>query len=129
MFKSASKKFPTYVRYYAHFLNLALVDSTKHVPEAADFFALMETLYNYVFVCSAKVHAVHINQQSLLHPSKPVHQLQRLSDTRWACRYFAVEAVCSTNDVILATLQVTLVTLDAMKMLINFNEFSNGTMK
>ena len=96
----------TYVRYYAHFLNLALVDSTKHVPEAADFFALMEPLYNYVFVSSAKVHAVHINQQSLLHPSKPVHQLQRLSDTRWACRYFAVEAVCSTYDVILATLQV-----------------------
>ena len=42
----------------------------------------------------------------MLHPSKPVHQLQRLSDTRWACRYFAVEAVCSTYDVILATPQV-----------------------
>ena len=46
-----------------------------------------------------------IHQQSLLHPNKQVHQLQRLSNTRWACRYLAVEAVCSTYDVILATLQ------------------------
>ena len=59
-----------------------------------------------MFVSSAKVHAVCTHQQSLLHPSKPVHQLQHLSDTRWACRYFAIEAVCSTYDVILATLQV-----------------------
>lgn len=95
----------TYVHCYAHCLNLALVDSTKHVSDAADFFALMETLY--VFISSAKfikVHAVYIHQQSLMHPNKQVHQLQCLSDTRWACRYFAVEAVCSTYDVILATL-------------------------
>jgi len=31
--------------------------------------------------------------------------LQRLSDTRWVCRYAAVDAVCSTIDSILATLQ------------------------
>jgi len=31
-------------------------------------------------------------------------QLQRLSDTRWACRYFVVEVVYSTYGVILATL-------------------------
>ena len=48
---------------------------------------------------------LYIHQQSLLHPNKPVHQLQRLSDTHWACRYFAVEAVCTTYDVILVTLQ------------------------
>ena len=28
-----------------HYLNLALVDSTKHVSDTADFFALMEILY------------------------------------------------------------------------------------
>ena len=61
------------------------------MSEVAEFFALMETLY--VFVSSPKVHAVYIHQQSLLHPNKPVHQLQHLSDTRWAYRYFAVEAV------------------------------------
>ena len=55
----------TYVHCYARCLNLALVDSTKHVQEAADFLALMETLY--VFVSFTKVHAVYIYQQSLLH--------------------------------------------------------------
>uniref|UniRef100_A0A1X7U5B4 Uncharacterized protein n=1 Tax=Amphimedon queenslandica TaxID=400682 RepID=A0A1X7U5B4_AMPQE len=31
--------------------------------------------------------------------------MQRLSDTRWACRYAAVESVCSTYDLIFATLE------------------------
>ena len=73
----------------------------------------METLN--VFVSSTKVHAVYTHQQSLLHPNKPVHQLQHLSDTRWACRYLAVEAVCSTYDVILATLQVIVDGEDRLK--------------
>ena len=34
-----------YVHCYAHCLNLVLVDSTKSVSEASDFFYLMETLY------------------------------------------------------------------------------------
>ena len=76
----------------------------------------METLY--VFVSSAKVHTVYTHQQSLLHPNKPVHQLQRLSDTRWACRYFAVEAVCSTYDVILVTLQAIVDGADRVKTIV-----------
>ena len=41
-------------------------------------------------------------------PHKQVRQLQHLSDTHWASRYAvdtAVDAVCSTIDSILATLQ------------------------
>ena len=34
----------TYVHCYAHCLNLVLVDSTKRVSEASNFFSLMETL-------------------------------------------------------------------------------------
>ena len=32
-------------------------------------------------------------------------QLQRLSDTCWSCRYSVVDAVCSTFDLVLATLE------------------------
>ena len=92
-----------YVHCYAHCLNLVLVDSTKSVPEAAEFFALLEILY--VFMSSSKAHTLYIQQQTTLHPHKPVRQLQHLSNTRWACRYAAVDAVCSTIDSILATLQ------------------------
>ena len=92
-----------YVHCYAHCLNLVLVDTTKTVPQASEFFALMETLY--VFISTSKAHTVYIQQQNALHPDKPIHQLQKLSDTRWTCRFAAVEAVCTTFDAILATLQ------------------------
>ena len=92
-----------YIHCYAHCLNLVLVDSTKSVAEAAEFFALLELLY--IFMSTSKVHTIYIQQQSSLNPTKPIRQLQRLSDTRWACRFNAVDAVCSTYDSILATLQ------------------------
>ena len=55
----------TYIHCYTHCLNLALVDTTKHVSDAADFFTLMEI--PYVFISLAKVHALYIHQQSLSH--------------------------------------------------------------
>ena len=102
-----------YIHCYAHCLNLVLVDSTKSVPEAAEFFALLEALY--VFMSASKAHTVYTQQQSILHPEKPLHQLQRLSDTRWACRFYAVDAICSTFDAILATLQCIMDGSDKMK--------------
>ena len=62
-----------YVHCYAHCLNLVLVDSTKCVPEASEFFALLEMLY--VFMSTSKAHTIYMQQQSILHPGKPVHQL------------------------------------------------------
>ena len=53
-----------YVHCYAHCLNLVLVDATKRVPEAADFFAIMESLY--VFLSSAKAHTIYRQQQAAM---------------------------------------------------------------
>ena len=92
-----------YVHRYAHCLNLALVDCVRNVQEASEFFALMELLY--VFTSSTKAHVLYIKKQTELHPGKQTRQLQRLSDTRWACRYFAVDAICCTFDSVLATLE------------------------
>lgn len=69
----------TYVHCNAHCLNLVLVDSTKKVSYASEFFSLLETLY--VFMSGSKTHAIFIQKQSELHPNKQVRQLQRLSDT------------------------------------------------
>ena len=93
----------TYVHCYAHCLNLALVDCVRNVQDASEFFALMELLY--VFMSSSKAHELYLKKQTELHPTKQIRQLQRLSDTRWACRYFAVDAVCCTYDAIIATLE------------------------
>ena len=46
-----------YVHCYAHCLNLVLVDTTKAVSEAAEFFAMMEKLY--VLVSKSRVHEVY----------------------------------------------------------------------
>ena len=92
-----------YVHCYAHCLNLALVDTTRSITEASDFFALMQTLY--VFMSSSKAHDVYLQKQTELHPYKQLRLLQRLSDTRWACRYFAIDAVCCTFDSLLAALE------------------------
>lgn len=59
----------------------------------------------YVFISTSKAHEVYISKQSELHADQQVRQMQRLSDTRWACQYAAVETVCSTYDSIIATLE------------------------
>ena len=83
-----------YIHCYAHCLNLALVDCSKRVPLAREFFTLNQTLYTSV--STSKTHALFIRVQKERYPDKPVHQLQGLSNTRWACHQSAVHAICST---------------------------------
>ena len=92
-----------YIHCHAHILNLVLVDSVKAVPDATQFFALVESLY--VFLSTTKVHVIFLQKQKDLHPHKQTRELQRLCDTRWACRYFSVNSICYTFDAILATLE------------------------
>ena len=92
-----------YIHCYAHKLNLALVDCVKGNQFACDFFCLIEALY--VYISTTKAHSLFIAKQKELHPEKQVHQLQKLSDTRWACRQSAVNAICRTYDALLATLE------------------------
>ena len=95
-----------YVHCNAHCLNLCLVDCAKAIREASDFFASLETLY--VFLSSSKCHSIFMQQQKEIYPDKQPRQLQRLSDTRWACRQGAVNAVCYTFDAIVATLSTVI---------------------
>lgn len=99
-----------YIHCHAHCLNLVLVDCSKQVDE---FFQLLEALY--VFISTSKAHEVYISQQSQLHPDNQIHQMQRLSDTRWACRYAAVDTVCSTYKSVLATLTTIIKDRDKAK--------------
>ena len=92
-----------YIHCYDHCLNLALVDTTKQVQEASEFFVIMQNLY--VFLSLAKAHTIFLHKQHEEYPNKSTRQLQCLPDTRWACRYFAVEVVYSTNGAILSTLE------------------------
>ena len=102
-----------YIHCYAHVLNLVLVDSVKSVSCASEFFILMEGLY--VFVATSKVHVVFKEKQLLLHPDKQPLELQKLSDTRWVCRYAAVNAVCRTYDSLLLTMEEVAESTDSSK--------------
>lgn len=102
-----------YIHCHAHILNLVLVDSVKAVPDATQFFALVESLY--VFLSTTKAHVIFLQKQKELQPHKQTRELQRLSDTRWACRYSAVNSICYTFDAILATLEDITEDSDGMK--------------
>ena len=56
---------------------------------------------------TSKAHIVFIEKQKENHPGKQAKELQRLSDTRWACRSLALDAIASTYmyDSVIATLQ------------------------
>ena len=91
-----------YIHCHAHCLNLVLVDCVKKNAHTFEFFALVQSLY--VFMSSTKAHAIFFEKQNQLHPDQQTRQLQRLSDTRWACRYLSLYVIASTFDSILATL-------------------------
>ena len=54
---------------------------------------------------ASKPHVVFAEKQKLLHPDKQPLALQKLSDTRWACRYSAINAVSRTFDSLLLSLE------------------------
>ena len=88
-----------YVHCNAHCLNLCLVDSTKAICKTCEFFASLET-----FLSSSKCHSVFMQQKREIYPNKQPRELQRLSDTRRACRHGAVSAVCCTFDAVIGAL-------------------------
>lgn len=79
-----------YVHCNAHCLNLVLVDSTKSVPESETFFSLLQKLY--VYMSGSCVHQKWLSVQKEMYQGAP-RELQRLSDTRWACRYQACKNI------------------------------------
>ena len=96
--------YAVYIHCRAHVLNLVLVDCAKNNLFAAEFFSLIQSLYT--FMSTSKAHVIFLQKQQEIHPGKPTRELQRLSDTRWACRSMALDAIASTFDAIIATLEV-----------------------
>lgn len=90
-----------YVHCNAHCLNLVIVDAVKAVPEADCFFSLLQKLY--VYMSGSYVHQKWITVQKDMYPEAP-RELQRLSDTRWACRYSACKTVMDRLPAILRVL-------------------------
>ena len=93
-----------YIHCCAHRLNLALVDATKSIPFACEFFTLIEKLY--VFLSASKAHSIFLDKQKEVSPDKQTLELKRLVETRWACRYNAIHTILHTYKAILLTLEL-----------------------
>lgn len=99
----AVAKHAFYVHCNAHCLNLVLVDM---VPEAACFFSLLQKLY--VFMLSSYIHNKWLEVQQEIYGGQS-RKLQKLSDTKWACRHFACRnmmdrlpaVICVLEDIVL----------------------------
>ncbi|XP_061909661.1 zinc finger MYM-type protein 1-like isoform X2 [Entelurus aequoreus] len=92
-----------YVHCHAHCLNLVLVESVKSSLHFIAFFNLVEKLYVF-FTASSKRHTAFVKCQQDLQPGERVIQLQKLSDTRWACRGKALKALNKVMDAVVKTL-------------------------
>uniref|UniRef100_A0A1X7VCM0 DUF4371 domain-containing protein n=1 Tax=Amphimedon queenslandica TaxID=400682 RepID=A0A1X7VCM0_AMPQE len=109
-----------YVHCQAHILNLVLVDSAKNNSFAIEFFALVASLY--VFMSTSKTHAVSLEKLKQLHPGKQSKELQRLSDTRCACRSLALDVIATTYDAIIATFEHISDESDKAKAVVLFHQ-------
>ena len=81
-----------YSHCYAHCVNLVLVEATSTNQYTRNFFGVLQNLYNFL---EASPHR-HSKLESLMLElkSKPrIKSLKKLSDTRWACRSDAIQAV------------------------------------
>ncbi len=96
----AVAKHAFYVHCCVHCLNLVIVDAVKNVSGAGNFFSLLERLC--VFLSGSYVHQKWLEVQRNMYDGVS-RELQRLSDTRWACRHVAC---CNVMDRLLAILQV-----------------------
>ena len=47
-----------------------------------------------------------MEKQAQIYSGKGIRQLKRLSDTRWACRHAAVNALACTYEAVVATLEL-----------------------
>ncbi|KAK0131499.1 hypothetical protein N1851_033797 [Merluccius polli] len=70
-----------YVHCNTHCLNLVLVDTFKSVPEATCLFSLLQKLQG------SYIHHKWLDVQREMYGGQP-RELQKLSNTRWACRHF-----------------------------------------
>ncbi len=81
-----------YVHCQAHCLNLVLVEAAKSSLHFITFFNLVQKLHVFL-TSSTKRHTEFVKCQEGLHTGEYVIKLQKLSDTRRACREKALKAL------------------------------------
>ena len=94
--------YATFIPCFGHSLNLVGKEAASSCSEAVSFFDLIQALYVF-FTASTSRHKKLFDV--LQKKDVPVFMPKRLSDTRWSCRFDAVQAVKNGYEEIMNVLQ------------------------
>ncbi|XP_064089169.1 uncharacterized protein LOC135203362 [Macrobrachium nipponense] len=97
--------FAYYVHCYGHKLNLVLTSVAKNLPQASEFFSLLEEVY--IFASDAVAYEKFLSIQCEIFPEEEMRKLQHLSDTRWWCRATSCENALLRLECIIRLLKET----------------------
>lgn len=92
-----------YVHCCAHALNLVTIEAMSVNSDVQLFFGTAEKLYTFLTSSLPRLHTLKEHQKSQYESTADT--LKRLSNTRWASRKHAVDAVVGSFSTILATLE------------------------
>ena len=92
-----------YIHCYARQSNLVVVDSCKSSRYAADFFAMLQEIYN--FISGSFVHVKWLELQKSDYPHETPIELKKLSDTRWTAQIRACHAAIKRFPTLITLLQ------------------------
>lgn len=90
-----------YVHWYAHILNLCLIDLTKQVKQIRNMFGVLNSLHNLISA-SSKIYSVFEYMTKTLSDGKGPKTLKSLSDTQWNCRIETIKAVLENLSALFA---------------------------
>ena len=91
-----------YIHCYAHRLNLVVVDTARGIKEVDNFFGLMQAVYSFFSVSSLR-HGRFTEVQR--DKDIRVMEIPSLSDTRWVCRFAAVQLFLNRFECLILALE------------------------
>ena len=91
-----------YIHCYAHRLNLVVVDTARGIKEVDNFFGLMQAVYSFFSVSSLR-HGRFTKAQR--DKDIRVMEIPSLSDTRWVCRFAAVQLFLNRFECLILALE------------------------
>lgn len=102
-FREATGSGCIYIHCYAHRLNLVVVDTARGIKEVDNFFGLMEAVYRFFSVSSLR-HGRFVQAQK--DKNVRIMEIPSLSDTRWVCRYAAIQVFLNRFECLILALEV-----------------------
>lgn len=84
-------------------MNLVVVDTARGIKEVNNFFGLMQAVYSFFSVSSLR-HGTKAQKDKGIR----IMEIPSLSDTRWVCRFVAVQLFLNRFEGLILALETTI---------------------